>query len=108
MRLMLTLTPCVCVLAAIAFSHTYEKFLLADDRDEQVETNKLSRKESGEVVDGDAAKGGGVAKSLYDKVSLIVPINELTVSPIVVSFSRGKRRRQSRVTIRTQMSWVSA
>lgn len=27
-RLMLTLTPVVCVLAGIAFSHTYEKFML--------------------------------------------------------------------------------
>ena len=29
-RLMLTLTPCVCVLAGIAFSHTYELFLVDD------------------------------------------------------------------------------
>lgn len=66
-RLMLTLTPCVCVLAAIAFSHTYEKFL-ADEKEELSDgpANKLSRKESGDV-DGDAAKG--VTKSLYDKVS---------------------------------------
>lgn len=29
-RLMLTLTPVVCVLAGIAFSHTYEKFMVDD------------------------------------------------------------------------------
>ncbi|XP_022646859.1 dolichyl-diphosphooligosaccharide--protein glycosyltransferase subunit STT3B-like [Varroa destructor] len=30
-RLMLTLTPCVCVLAAIAFSHTFKLYLVEDD-----------------------------------------------------------------------------
>jgi dolichyl-diphosphooligosaccharide--protein glycosyltransferase len=30
-RLMLTLTPCVCMLAGIAFSHTYELFLYDDN-----------------------------------------------------------------------------
>lgn len=32
-RLMLTLTPVVCVLSGIAFSHTYEKFLVDDSNE---------------------------------------------------------------------------
>jgi dolichyl-diphosphooligosaccharide--protein glycosyltransferase len=34
-RLMLTLTPCVCVLAGIAFSHTYELFLFDEGESER-------------------------------------------------------------------------
>lgn len=55
-RLMLTLTPIVCVLAAIAFSKTFEAYL-------KDETPKSSTKESGESVENKNEK-------LYDKVIL--------------------------------------
>lgn len=52
-RLMLTLTPCVCVLAAIAFSRLFELYL----KEEQTTTSN----------DGDSEDKNG---RLYDKVSL--------------------------------------
>ena len=70
-RLMLTLTPCVCVLAGIAFSHTYELFLY----DETEAGDKLQkRKKTDASVDSTteiaaAADGDADARNrqLYDK-----------------------------------------
>uniref|UniRef100_A0A0K2UIT8 dolichyl-diphosphooligosaccharide--protein glycotransferase n=2 Tax=Lepeophtheirus salmonis TaxID=72036 RepID=A0A0K2UIT8_LEPSM len=42
-RLMLTLTPCVCVLAAIAFSRIFELYLKEEDRNKDTDSEKNMR-----------------------------------------------------------------
>uniref|UniRef100_A0AC35U0I3 Dolichyl-diphosphooligosaccharide--protein glycotransferase n=1 Tax=Rhabditophanes sp. KR3021 TaxID=114890 RepID=A0AC35U0I3_9BILA len=51
-RLMLTLTPCVCVLAGIAFSYTMENYLkeVKEDEPEEVENKKKSKEEKVDEV----------------------------------------------------------
>ncbi|KAL5010508.1 hypothetical protein ScPMuIL_012813 [Solemya velum] len=61
-RLMLTLTPIVCVLAAIAFSKTFEAYL-------KDETPKSSTKESGDSLENKNDK-------LYDKVGKTKKVKE--------------------------------
>lgn len=60
-RLMLTLTPVVCVLAGIAFSHTYEKYL----RDEATNTSSVA---SGSRKSVHLDENNDLDKTLYDKV----------------------------------------
>lgn len=67
-RLMLTLTPVVCVLAAIAFSHTYELFLVVDPEDSATSGNRLNASAMNnsdyEIPPGGAADANGDAKVL--------------------------------------------
>merc|ERR1739838_1053797 len=61
-RLMLTLTPCVCILAAIAFSTLFEKYLKEEDVvAEAVEAD------APEAVANGADKNGGGSKGKYDR-----------------------------------------
>merc|ERR1719278_382389 len=61
-RLMLTLTPCVCILAAIAFSTLFEKYLKEEDvAAEAVEAD------APEAVANGADKNGGGSKGKYDR-----------------------------------------
>ena len=57
-RLMLTLTPVVCVLAAIAFSKTFEVYL----KDDSPKQNQGDRGENGECKND----------RLYDKVNMVL------------------------------------
>lgn len=68
-RLMLTLTPCVCILAGIAFSQTYELFLVDEtEAEQQAEANrkKLQSKEVDVDVDDESDKDAR-NRQLYDK-----------------------------------------
>ena len=56
-RLMLTLTPCVCVLAAIAFSKLFNLYLNED---------KNQKKQDGEASDDET---DGTSCKMYDKVN---------------------------------------
>ncbi|XP_014662879.1 PREDICTED: dolichyl-diphosphooligosaccharide--protein glycosyltransferase subunit STT3B-like [Priapulus caudatus] len=64
-RLMLTLTPCVCVLSAVAFNVTFEKYLKV----EEDETKKVEEDEDAE--DSDEPEKNDKKKSLYDKAGKI-------------------------------------
>ena len=63
-RLMLTLTPVVCILAAIAFSVTLDNYLV-DDRPSE---NKESEAASAEVESSSEENDKKKRKDLYDKV----------------------------------------
>ena len=63
-RLMLTLTPVVCILAAIAFSVTLDNYLV-DDRPSE---NKESEAASADVDSSSEENDKKKRKDLYDKV----------------------------------------
>lgn len=50
-RLMLTLTPVVCVLAAIAFSKTFEVYLKDDSKTKTVDTTEGEKEKNGKYYD---------------------------------------------------------
>ena len=54
MRLMLTLTPCVCVLAAIAFSTLFERYL----KEEDVVEGEKNESTTAAVANGADSNGG--------------------------------------------------
>jgi len=62
-RLMLTLTPCVCILAAIAFSTLFEKYL----KEEDVVAAEAVEADAPEAVANGADKNGGGSKGKYDR-----------------------------------------
>lgn len=64
-RLMLTLTPCVCVLSSVAFNVTFDKYLKVEEDEEK----KKDDNEDGE--DSDEPDKNDKKKSLYDKVSFL-------------------------------------
>ena len=66
-RLMLTLTPCVCVLAAIAFSKLFELYLKEEDAPSSTGTiTKEAKTENGSEADTSDKNG-----RLYDKAGKI-------------------------------------
>ena len=64
-RLMLTLTPVVCMLAAVAFSVTLDNYLV-DDRPSE---NKASEEEKAAEDGSDEENDKKKKKELYDKVT---------------------------------------
>ncbi|CAH3023730.1 unnamed protein product [Porites evermanni] len=62
-RLMLTLTPVVCILAAVAFSKTLDNYLVEDRQDENKETEGRDADAESSEEEGDKKK----RKDLYDK-----------------------------------------
>ncbi len=68
-RLMLTLTPCVCVLASIAFSTLFERYLKEEDTIANENANEAS---SEQVPNGDGGKNG----RFYDKAGKIKKIKQ--------------------------------
>lgn len=65
-RLMLTLTPVVCILAAVAFSKTLDNYLVEDRQDENKETEGRDAEAESSEEENDKKK----RKDLYDKVHL--------------------------------------
>lgn len=66
-RLMLTLTPCVCVLSAIAFSSLFERYLKEDEN--QTGTGNEASNPSNEVTNG--VNGDNKNGRLYDKAGKV-------------------------------------
>ncbi|VDO96841.1 unnamed protein product [Soboliphyme baturini] len=65
-RLMLTLTPVVCMLAGIAFSYTYERYLRDSVPDKSAGLlPAATRQKSSTIVASDDSNGGN--KNMYDK-----------------------------------------
>lgn len=95
-RLMLTLTPVVCVLSGIAFSYTYERYLRDDTT---AITTTPTRGGGGGGKPGKASAASTVmstysndseeAKNLYDKVR--ARFSKLLKSTMLL-FSQGKAR----------------
>ena len=67
-RLMLTLTPCVCVLAAIAFSKLFELYLKEEDAPGSVATKDLKAENAAGTSESEASDKNG---RLYDKAGKI-------------------------------------
>ena len=65
-RLMLTLTPVVCILAAVAFSKTLDNYLVEDRQDENKEAEGRDADAESSEEESDKKK----RKDLYDKVHL--------------------------------------
>ena len=65
-RLMLTLTPVVCILAAIAFSVTLDNYLV-DDRPSE---NKAAEASGADAESSDEENDKKKRKDLYDKVHI--------------------------------------
>ena len=65
-RLMLTLTPVVCILAAIAFSVTLDNYLVDDRPSENKDTEANEADAESSEEDNDKKK----KKDLYDKVHI--------------------------------------
>jgi hypothetical protein len=82
-RLMLTLTPVVCVLSGIAFSYTYERYLV-DEAEPTIAVDTKKGKSDDESVNASAGTGG-TAKQLYDKANHIH-------SPFILHSRRAKPR----------------
>lgn len=64
-RLMLTLTPCVCVLAAIALSKTLDYYADTESSEMTSNTNENVNEENNDENDNDNEKNN---RNLYDKV----------------------------------------
>ena len=74
-RLMLTLTPVVCILAAIAFSVTLDNYLVDDRPSENKESEAVSADADSSSEENDKKK----KKDLYDKVCVTC----ILVGPVV-------------------------
>lgn len=73
-RLMLTLTPCVCMLAGIAFSNTFSIFLKDDvdagekeDKKKKLTSGEDEREAIGDAVEDSEEDSQGRERKLYDK-----------------------------------------
>ena len=78
-RLMLTLTPCVCVLAAIAFSKLFELYL-KDEEPPKAVTESAAKSESEDDKNGKLYdRAGKIRKIKHDKTEVIwVPFLHFT------------------------------
>ena len=77
-RLMLTLTPCVCILAAIAFSRLFELYLKEDETSKYDCTNSKPLVKANDLIwlffrdsSEDSSEGGDKNGRLYDKAGKI-------------------------------------
>jgi len=106
-RLMLTLTPVVCVLSAIAFSKTLETYL---EQDENLEGDKekgkkksLSNEEDSEEEEDDYVKSKNQSgKQLYDKAGKLKKVSRAAVATDGRVFREG-----STVAPEPERHWIS-
>jgi len=107
-RLMLTLTPVVCVLSSIAFSKTLETYL---EQDENLEAEKEKKKKSPSHGDDDSDDDDDDVKSrnhsgkLYDKAGKLKKAPRAGVSSDGRVFREGSSNSSS--TAESERHWIS-
>ncbi|VDN05981.1 unnamed protein product [Thelazia callipaeda] len=83
-RLMLTLTPVVCVLSGIAFSHTYEKYLIDEGDQSKSESDNEENKHLYDIA-GKSRKGGSwTNQPLPESDEMSIGINARSIISVVL------------------------
>ena len=88
-RLMLTLTPVVCILAAIAFSVTLDNYLVDDRPPENKDTEEEPDNGDSSSEENDKKK----KKDLYDKVHVFYKVIILKLINNSTSYNKGNHNR---------------
>jgi len=111
-RLMLTLTPVVCVLSSIAFSKTLETYLMHDESLE-VEKEKGRRKSPSRDDDSDddeddyAKSRNSNSKQLYDKAGKLKKVPRAAVATDGRVFRDGSSSSSSSAQPEPERHWIS-